>query len=154
MKELGLDAYLVFHGDAHMSEYTAPKDERIAFITGFTGSSGVALITKDKAFTWTDGRYYIQAQKQLYPGWKLMKSENKQPSYGEWLKDNLGKGAKVGVDEIQVTAQGFTKKKEFFEKNNQTYAPQAKSILDEVWGKNRPKMPTEKVFVLDQNWTG
>lgn len=137
-----------------MSEYTAAKDERIGFITGFTGSSGVALITKDKALTWTDGRYYIQAAKQLYPGWKLMKSEPKLPTYGEWLKDNLGKGAKVGVDEIQVSAKGFTKKKEAFAKNNQTYAPQAKSILDEVWGKSRPKMPADKVFILEQNWTG
>jgi Xaa-Pro aminopeptidase len=59
MKEEGLDAYLVQHGDAHMSEYTAPKDERIAFISGFTGSQGTALITKDKSLVWTDGRYYI-----------------------------------------------------------------------------------------------
>ena len=57
------DAYLVFHMDAHQSEYLAPCDERIAFISGFTGSNGLCLTTPDKALMWTDGRYYLQAQK-------------------------------------------------------------------------------------------
>lgn len=45
MKEVGVDAYVVFHADAHNSEYIAPCDERIAFISGFTGSNGVCVIT-------------------------------------------------------------------------------------------------------------
>jgi Xaa-Pro aminopeptidase len=57
------DAYLVLHMDAHQSEYLAPCDERIAFISGFTGSNGLCLTTADKALMWTDGRYYLQAEK-------------------------------------------------------------------------------------------
>jgi Xaa-Pro aminopeptidase len=79
MRELmtanGLDAYVVFHADAHDSEYIAPCDERIAFISGFTGSNGACVITKDDARMWTDGRYYLAAEKQLESGWTMMKME-------------------------------------------------------------------------------
>jgi Xaa-Pro aminopeptidase len=54
-----LDAFVLFHVDAHQSEYLAPKDERIAFISGFTGSNALCVITKDQALCWTDGRYYL-----------------------------------------------------------------------------------------------
>jgi len=56
-----LDAFVLFHVDAHQSEYLAPKDERIAFISGFTGSNGLCVITHDQSLCWTDGRYYLQA---------------------------------------------------------------------------------------------
>lgn len=59
MASKGLDAYLLRHGDAHQSEYLAPCDERIAFISGFTGSNGLVLVTKDRALMWTDSRYYL-----------------------------------------------------------------------------------------------
>jgi len=59
MKELNLDAYIVYHRDAHQSEYIAPRDERIAFISGFTGSNGVCVVTLKESNCWTDGRYYI-----------------------------------------------------------------------------------------------
>lgn len=65
----------MFHGDAHNSEYIAPCDERIAFISGFTGSNGVCVITQDDARMWTDGRYYLAAEKQLEAGWKMEKME-------------------------------------------------------------------------------
>ena len=71
----GLDGYLLFHMDAHGSEYIAPCDERIAFISGFKGSNGLCVVTKDKALMWTDGRYYLAAQEQLFEGWEMMKME-------------------------------------------------------------------------------
>lgn len=59
MDKLSLDCYIVFHGDNHSSEYLAPCDERIEFISGFSGSNGICVVTKDKALMWTDGRYYL-----------------------------------------------------------------------------------------------
>jgi len=55
------------------NEYISESDGRRAFITGFTGSAGVALITQNEALLWTDGRYFIQAQQQLDENWTLMK---------------------------------------------------------------------------------
>lgn len=55
------------------NEYISACDGRRAFITGFTGSAGVALITQNEALLWTDGRYFVQAQQQLDDNWTLMK---------------------------------------------------------------------------------
>lgn len=99
IKASNLDALLLFHMDAHKSEYLAPCDERIAFISGFTGSNGLCLTTQDKAMMWTDARYYLQAEKQLYEGWQMMKLEAGHTTYFEWINQNLPKGATVGVDD-------------------------------------------------------
>ena len=59
MKEKAVDAYVVFHMDPHNSEYIAAHDERVKFISGFSGSNGLCVITQDKALMWTDGRYFL-----------------------------------------------------------------------------------------------
>ena len=61
-----------------MSEYLAPGDERIAYISGFGGSNGLCVVTRgenEKALCWTDGRYYLQCENQLTEGWDMMKME-------------------------------------------------------------------------------
>jgi Xaa-Pro aminopeptidase len=73
MTQHGIQAYLVPHNDPHLSEYIAERDERVKFISGFSGSNGLCLVTQDKAWMWTDGRYYLQAQKELEEGWTMMK---------------------------------------------------------------------------------
>ena len=65
MTEQGLHAFVCFHMDQHNSEYIAPCDERIAYISGFTGSNGVVVVTMQDAKMWTDGRYYIAATNEL-----------------------------------------------------------------------------------------
>ena len=85
MQSRKYDAYIIPHGDQHdvlfiiyillQNEYIAEADERIKFISNFSGSNGIGLVTKDIALMWTDGRYYIQIEKELYPGWKMMKME-------------------------------------------------------------------------------
>lgn len=68
-----IQAYIVPSNDAHNSEYLAGCDEFRAFITGFNGSEGTAIITQKDACLWTDGRYYLQASQQLDSNWTLMK---------------------------------------------------------------------------------
>ena len=63
--------------DSHDSEYTADADQRRAWISGFTGSAGTAVILEKEAFLFTDGRYFLQAGKQLDDNWKLMKRGEK-----------------------------------------------------------------------------
>ena len=65
MAEKGVDMYIVPTADFHQSEYVGEHFKERAFITGFTGSAGTAVITKSEARLWTDGRYFIQAAKQL-----------------------------------------------------------------------------------------
>lgn len=81
-----ISAYIVPSCDAHNNEYLAPSDARRAFITGFTGSAGTAIITQEHACLWTDGRYYLQASQQIDSNWTLMKEGlPSTPSQGTYL---------------------------------------------------------------------
>jgi Xaa-Pro aminopeptidase len=75
---------------------------RRAYLTGFTGSAGTAVVTKDKAALWTDGRYFLQAEKELSHDWTLMRSGNQGvPTTSEWLNEVLPSGCRVGIDPVR-----------------------------------------------------
>ena len=113
MKEKDLAVYVCFHMDQHNSEYIAECDERIAFISGFTGSNGCTVVTADDARMWTDGRYYIAAQKQLQQGWTMMKMERGEPMWWDWVGDNIKEG-KVGLDFNQYSSAAVEVRTKFF----------------------------------------
>uniref|UniRef100_A0A8C7ZSR0 X-prolyl aminopeptidase (aminopeptidase P) 2, membrane-bound n=1 Tax=Oryzias sinensis TaxID=183150 RepID=A0A8C7ZSR0_9TELE len=73
MQSLRISAYIIPGTDAHLSEYIASRDARLAFITGFTGSAGTAVVTQSKAVLWTDSRYWVQAERQMDCNWELEK---------------------------------------------------------------------------------
>ncbi|KAE8668858.1 long chain acyl-CoA synthetase 7, peroxisomal-like isoform X1 [Hibiscus syriacus] len=96
---IGIDAYIIPSKDAHQSEFIAECCMRRAYISGFTGSAGTAVVTKDKAALWTDGRYFLQAEKQLSSSWILMRAGSLGvPTTSEWLNDVLAPGGRVGID--------------------------------------------------------
>ncbi|CAH2083406.1 unnamed protein product [Euphydryas editha] len=105
-----LAAYIIPTADAHNSEYIAPVDARREWISGFTGSAGVALVTAAKALVWTDGRYYTQFQKEVDLNvWTLMKqSLPDTPSMEKWLTTNLVAGSVVGVDPQTMSREEWT----------------------------------------------
>lgn len=70
----GIAAYIIPTSDAHQSEYVAACDERRSWISGFTGSAGTAVVTPTRALLWTDGRYFLQAEKELSEDWTLMRA--------------------------------------------------------------------------------
>ena len=113
MEERGLDAYVCFHMDQHNSEYIADCDERVAYISGFTGSNGLVVVTKDDARMWTDSRYYIQAEKQLEDGFTMMKWT--KPMWFDWTAENLKEGGKIGLDFSQYPAASVEARIKFFE---------------------------------------
>ena len=85
MQEHKLDVYIVPSEDSHQSEYIAPCDARRAYISGFSGSAGTAVITLEKAALATDGRYFNQASKQLDENWSLLKQGMEDvPTWQEW----------------------------------------------------------------------
>ena len=97
MAAQGLDAYLVPRADAHQGEYVPPSDERLAWLTGFTGSAGFAVILLDRAALFVDGRYTLQVRAQTdgatfdYVDWPATK-------LAEWLAEALPRGGRVGFD--------------------------------------------------------
>lgn len=148
MEREGVQAYVCFHMDAHNSEYIAPCDERIAYISGFNGSNGVAVVTKDDARCWTDGRYYLQISKQLECTWTMMKMERNEKNWFEWLNEQLPKGSKIGLDYTQYPSASAKARKEFFAKKDIEFVS-IKNLVDEVWGAERPARPENAIMHLD-----
>ena len=107
MAEKGYDAYLIPTDDNHQSEYVGEHFKARAFMTGFTGSAGTAVITKTEAGLWTDGRYFIQAAKQLEgSGVTLFKmGQPDVPTLEDYIADVLPEGGTLGFDG-RVVAMG------------------------------------------------
>ena len=100
MEERGYDVYMVPTDDFHQSEYVGDHFKVREYITGFTGSAGTAVFTKDEAGLWTDGRYFLQADQQLAgTGVKLYKmGEPGVPTVEEFIASALPEGGTLGFD--------------------------------------------------------
>ena len=107
MKETGVDACLIPTSDFHGSEYVGDYFKCREYISGFTGSAGTLVVTLDEAGLWTDGRYFLQAAKQLYgSGITLMRERQPGvPSIEEYLKTTLKKGETLGFDGRCIMAE-------------------------------------------------
>lgn len=92
-----IDALLVPHEDEYLGEYVPAHNERLHWLTGFTGSAGAAVITKDKAAIFVDGRYTVQVTKQVPADLFEYRHLIEEPAL-DWIKDHLANGASVAID--------------------------------------------------------
>ena len=154
----GIDAYYVPSGDFHGSEYVNAFFRTRAFLSGFTGSAGDLLVTAEGAWLWTDGRYFLQASKQLEgSGIELMKmGEEGVPAIEEFLLAEAGKkdGLVIGFDG-RVVPSGFTNKlKEKLEEAGcKASFSTGKDLGGEVW-KDRPEIKPTKAWELPLSSAG
>ncbi|MDF2675128.1 MAG: peptidase, partial [Clostridiales bacterium] len=134
MKDREIDAYIIPSSDPHQSEYVPEHWKSRTFISGFTGSAGTVVVTKDKAGLWTDGRYYIQAEKQLEgSGIKLFKAAQLDvPSFTDWIMDELSDGQCVGFDGRLLSTAKVREMKESFDKKN-IKINKKYDFIDEIW---------------------
>lgn len=154
MKDMGVDAYIVPTADPHDTEYVGEHFAARKALSGFTGSAGVLVVLQDHACLWTDGRYFIQAAKELEPsGIQLMKAGLKQtPSISQYLTETLSKGSVVGYDGKMVNvAQTKEYQKAFQEKGIQLNS--TLDLVSPLW-KDRPALPSSQTFYLDEKYSG
>ncbi|KAI9014754.1 putative Xaa-Pro aminopeptidase P [Gaertneriomyces semiglobifer] len=155
MKQHGIQAYIVPSEDAHQSEYIADRDGRRGFISGFTGSAGLAVITVDEAALWTDGRYFLQASQQLDTNWTLMKSGLPEvPSKEEWLVKVLPPSSKVGLDPKLITVAAARQLAEALSKEGHSLESIHENLIDQVWGDAQPAQPNNTVMVHPVEYAG
>lgn len=154
MEERGYDAYMVPTDDNHQSEYVGEHFKARAFITGFTGSAGTAVITKDAAGLWTDGRYFIQAEQQLSgSGVKLFKmGEPDVPTVEDFIADVLPEGGTLGFDG-RVVAMGEGQALEAAAAKKNAKIDYSTDLVDKIW-EDRPALSEEPAFALGIEYTG
>lgn len=154
MAERGITIYVVPTSDFHESEYVGDYFKARKFITGFTGSAGTAVITMDQAGLWTDGRYFIQAAAQLANSEvKLFKmGEENVPTVIEFIRDHLVQGGGLGFDGRVINARLGTELKELAEQKKASFHT-SQDLVGMIW-EERPAMPMEPVFLLEEQYTG
>jgi Xaa-Pro aminopeptidase len=143
----GVDGYLVPRSDEHQGEYVAKGSERLAWLTGFTGSAGVALVLKSHAFVFVDGRYTVQAGQQLDPDvFELVDLVSSPPS--KWLTANAGKGSRIGFDPwLHTVSEVKGLEKALTEAGGALVAMDANPV-DAIW-EDRPAPPLEAMSIHD-----
>ncbi|MBE7055171.1 MAG: M24 family metallopeptidase [Ruminococcaceae bacterium] len=151
MNKHNISAVIIPTADMHLSEYISEHYKLREYISGFTGSAGTLVVSSNDAGLWTDGRYYIQAEKELKgSGIRLFKaSEGDCQKIHEFLKETLEDGETIGVDGRLFSRKQLSELISKLKKNpfNTKYDPSA------VW-KNRPAAPVEKAFILDKKYSG
>lgn len=154
MRETGVDACLIPTSDFHGSEYVGDYFKCREYISGFTGSAGTLVITLDEAGLWTDGRYFLQAAKQLEGSGIMLRKERQPgvPAIEEYLKRTLKRGETLGFDGrcimqdsaekliTQLNAQGVAVRTDI-------------DLAGAVW-KNRPELSAQPVWPLPVEYAG
>lgn len=154
MRKRDISIYVVPTADFHESEYVGEYFKARKFITGFTGSAGVAVITMDEAGLWTDGRYFVQAEKQLQGTtvdlYKM--GEENVPTVNEFIENKLSEGQTIGFDGRVVNAT-WGRELECIanRKNGKIYSKE--DLIDLIW-EDRPSLSKEKAWILKEEYSG
>jgi Xaa-Pro aminopeptidase len=144
MAQQGLDGILVPHEDEHQNEYLPAANDRLAWATGFTGSAGAAVILKDKAAVFVDGRYTLQVRDQVDGSLFEIRDlvEGGVPAY---LETAPAKGAKIGYDPRLHSPDALERLRAAAAKGGAELMPVSPNPVDQAWGQARPPQPTAPV---------
>lgn len=154
MKERGIDYYIIPSADYHQSEYVGDYFKGREWISGFTGSAGTVVVTQNEVGLWTDGRYFIQAEKQLQgSGITLFKmGEEGVPTFIQYIVNNIQSGETLGFDG-KVLATNTVLDFEAKLKDKKVNFNFEFDLVGEIW-RDRPSLPASQIFVLEEKFTG
>ncbi|ABS77369.2 aminopeptidase P family protein [Coxiella burnetii] len=154
MHEMGVDYYYVPSSDPHKNEYVPSCWQRRAWISGFTGSAGDVVVGIDKAFLWTDPRYFLQAEQQLDDSlYHLMKmGQGETPAIDQWLTQQRN-GIVFAVDPRLINLQQSEKIQRALEKQNGKLLALDENLIDRVW-KDQPPLPQSAIQLQPLQYAG
>jgi len=152
LEKQGLDGFVVPHEDEHQNEYLPAANERLAWISGFTGSAGAAVVMKDRAAVFTDGRYTVQVRDQVDPAYfeYLDLVEGGPPAFIE----NQAPGAVIGYDPRLHSPTALAHLKRAAEQAGATLKPVQPNPIDLAWSDDRPAQPQAPVVPHEARYSG
>ena len=152
LKRRGLDGFIIPRADRHQNEYVPPSEERLAWLTGFTGSAGAAIVLADRAVIFIDGRYLLQVRDQVDTSLFAVEHLTENPP-DKWLEANLTQGTRFGYDPWLHTADGAEKLAKAAAAAGATLDAAEPNPIDSVWS-DRPAAPLGRVEVHDLKFAG
>ncbi|HVY11987.1 MAG TPA: aminopeptidase P family protein [Alphaproteobacteria bacterium] len=147
-----LDGFFVPLADEYMNEYVPEGAQRLAWLTGFTGSAGLALVLKDRAVLFVDGRYTLQAAKQVDASLFEVRHISKAP-LSDYIRQNVKAGQHLGYDAWLHTAPWLERVEEAAKAVNAKLIAVSANPVDSIW-KNRPAAPCAPVFAHPMEYAG
>ncbi|MFT9423743.1 MAG: aminopeptidase P family protein [Acetobacter syzygii] len=142
LRQNGLDGLIVPHGDEFLGEYTPACAERLAWISGFTGSAGTAIILADKAAVFSDGRYITQMDQQVDATcWDRVHGGQIPPA--TWLGNNASPGATIGYDPRIMSQAELSP---YLQQTGFSLSPTPHNLVDAIWA-DRPALPDGPAFI-------
>ena len=152
LKRRGLDGFIVPRADRYQNEYVPPCAERLAWLTGFTGSAGLAIVLADRAVIFVDGRYLVQVRDEVDAAAFTVEHLVDHPP-AQWIGENLSAGSKLGYSPWLHTVEGAERLGKACEAAKATLVPVADNPLDAGWA-NRPAPPLGAVELHDLRYAG
>lgn len=145
MKTQGVDGLLIPRGDAFSGEEVPPSDDRLKYISGFSGSAGTAVVTATHAALFSDGRYTLQMAAETNDDWSC----HVQPETNmlQWMITTLEAGA-LGFDPWLVTASGYENLRSKFADTAITLMPLDRNLIDDIWS-DQPQPPQSMAWDFD-----
>ncbi|HMQ49932.1 MAG TPA: aminopeptidase P family protein [Saprospiraceae bacterium] len=154
MARYQLDACILPSNDPHQSEYVADHWKTREWISGFSGSAGVVVVTQDHAGLWTDSRYFLQAEQELKQSGLVLHKQGipHAPEHLDWVFDNLPESSKVGVDGMLFSELQVNQLRAKFATKNITLHTDL-DFIEPIWP-DRPPLPQSAVFEMSTEQVG
>ena len=147
-----LEAYIVPRADEYLGEYVPPQNERLHWVSGFTGSAGAVIILRDTAAIFVDGRYTIQVRQQVPEDSYEFHHFIEEPPIN-WLADTLAEGTRVGFDSRMITLSQFEVWLKTLGKKNIELVEITENLIDVNW-QDRPLPGHGQALLLDESFSG
>ena len=152
MAAMGLDAFIVPRADEYLGEYLPEHNERMHWISGFTGSAGTIIVLKDRAAIFVDGRYTVQVRQQVSEDLFEILHLIDEPNI-EWLSKQLAEDAKVGYDPRMHSLSWQKSTLRLLRKHGIELIELVQNPIDLSW-ENRPEPELHEAILLDEKYTG
>jgi Xaa-Pro aminopeptidase len=152
LKDNGLDGFVVPRADEHQGEYVPPRSNRLRWLTGFSGSAGVAIVLARSAYIFVDGRYTLQVRDEVDLDIFTVESLIDNPP-ASWIRENLPKGAKLGIDPWLHTMGEVKALTAAAEKVGAVLVPLARNPIDAIW-EDQPDAPLAPVEIHPEAFAG
>jgi Xaa-Pro aminopeptidase len=152
LKRRGLDGFIVPRADRYQNEYVPPCAERLAWLTGFTGSAGLAIVLADRAVIFIDGRYLVQVRDEVDASAFKVEHLIEHPP-AQWIEENLPAGAKLGYSPWLHTVDGAERLTKACDAAKASLVAVADNPIDVSWP-DRPAAPQGAVVLHDLRYAG
>ncbi|MBB6464564.1 Xaa-Pro aminopeptidase [Aminobacter lissarensis] len=152
LKENGLDGFIVPRADEHQGEYVAPRSNRLRWLTGFSGSAGVAIVLVRSAYIFVDGRYTLQVRDEVDLDIFTVESLIDNPP-SVWIRESLPKGTRLGFDPWLHTMGEVKALTAAAEKVGAVLVPLARNAIDAIW-EDQPDAPLAPVEIHPEAFAG